>query len=416
MKLIRVAIERYKCFKSNTILEIAPLTIIVGRNNSGKSALLQPIHLLCGNMGASNGDQRNFRNLNVDGIRHARTFRDLINGRALHGNLNMTLVFADRNNIEIKLSLTIQNISISSLASEFQERIINWKLDYDGQMFKASIENLELNSSYIVSGFGICENTFPIHWQGILPRTSTQLPEWVNEQVDAMKKWSQDIRYLRYPRNFQSSALSINESHTHYHHPTGIHAPFILAKSDEIRNSVQKWYRTAFNLNLYVKMSGEYFDLMVGSKNQKNNVLLEFSGEGLSQVLPVAVTALTSASIQSGIDIFEHPESDLHPAAHAHVAELLLNTVSPSKRPMILETHSEIILLRLRRWIAERRLLPENVLIYWVDSDSEGASSLTKITINERGAVSTWPHGVFTEDYEEVMAIRRAVRDLHEMK
>jgi len=416
MKLIRVEIDRYKCFKSNTILEIAPLTIIVGRNNSGKSALLQLIHLLYGNMAATNGDQREFLKLNIDGIRHGRTFRDLINGRALHGNINTTLVFLDRNNKETKLSLTIQNTTTSSLTSEFHERIVNWKLDYHGQIFEAYLENLELNSTYNVSGFGISENTLPIHWQGILPRTSTQLPDWVNEQIDAMKKWSQDIRYIKSPRNFQSSALSINESHTRDHHPTGAHAPFMLAKSDDLRNSVQQWYRKAFDLNLYVKMSGEYFDLMVGSKNQKNNVLLEFSGEGLSQVLPIAVTALTSASIQSGIDIFEHPESDLHPAAHAHVAELLLDTILPSNRPIIIETHSEILLLRVRRRIAERRLFPENVLIYWVDIDSEGASSLTKIKINERGAVSTWPHGVFIEDYEEVMALRRAVRNLDEIQ
>ena len=264
----------------------------MGRNKSGKSALLQLIHLVYGNIVASNGDQREFLNLNIDGVRHARTFRDLINGRALHGNLNTTLVFVDRNNIKTKLSLIIQNVTNSSLTSEFQERIVHWKLDYGGQIFEASIENLELNSTYNVSGFGISENTFPIHWQGILPRTSTRLPEWINEQVDAIKTWSQDIRYLRSPRNFQSSALSINESHTHNHHPTGAHAPFILAKSDEVRNSVQQWYRTAFDVNLYVKMSGEYFDLMVGSKKQINNVLLEFSGEGLSQALPIAVTAL----------------------------------------------------------------------------------------------------------------------------
>jgi len=396
------------------ILEIAPLTIIVGRNNSGKSVLLQLIHLLCGNMGASNGDQRNFLNLNVDGIRHARTFRDLINGRTLHGNLKIILVFSDQISTETKLSLTIQNISDSSIISEFQERIVNWKLEYNGQIFEASVENLSPNSSYNVSGLGSSEKSFPIHWQGILPRISTQLPEWVIERVGAMTNWSQDIRYLKSPRNFQSSALSINESFTRNHNPSGAHAPLMLAKSDELRNSVQKWYRNAFDVNLYVKMSGEYYDLMVGSKSQKNNVLLEFSGEGLSQVLPIAVTAFTSDSIQSGVDIIEHPESDLHPAAHAHVAELLLDTVSPDKRPIILETHSEIVLLRLRRWVAERRLLPENVLIYWVDIDSDGASSLKKITINERGAVSTWPQGVFIEDYDEVMAIRRAVRDLHE--
>jgi len=253
-----------------------------------------------------------------------------------------------------------------------------------------------------------------IHWQGILPETSTQLPQWVNEQVDNLKEWSQDIRYLKSPRSLKTSALSINESHTRRHHATGAYAPVMLASSDELKNSVQQWYRSVFDVNLQIKMSGEYFDLMIGSHNQKNTVLLEQSGDGLSQVLPIAVAMFTSPKIQWEIDIFEHPESDLHPSAHAHVAELLLNTVLHSKKPVIIETHSEIILLRLRRWIAERKLLPEDVLIYWVDIDSQRVSHLTKIEVDERGSLSTWPHGVFIEDYEEVMAIRRAVRDFDE--
>ncbi len=40
------------------------MTIIVDRNNSGKSALLQFIHLLHGNMAVSNGDHLEFLNLN----------------------------------------------------------------------------------------------------------------------------------------------------------------------------------------------------------------------------------------------------------------------------------------------------------------------------------------------------------------
>ena len=32
---------------------------------------------------------------------------------------------------------------------------------------------------------------------------------------------------------------------------------------------------------------------------------------------------------------------------------------------MIVETHSEMVLLRARRWIAEGRLPAENVLVYW---------------------------------------------------
>jgi len=189
----------------------------------------------------------------------------------------------------------------------------------------------------------------------------------------------------------------------------GTTAPMILASDDDLKDFVKRWYRNAFGVSLDLKAEGKYFDLIVKS-NQGFDVLLDQSGGGLLQVLPVAVTALTAKHQGPGVDIIEHPEAELHPSAHAHVAELLLDNLSGSARPMIIETHSEMILLRARRWIAEGRISPEDVLVYWVHSELERGTVLQKITINERGAVSIWPDGMFIEDYEEVLAIRRAIR------
>ena len=91
------------------------------------------------------------------------------------------------------------------------------------------------------------------------------------------------------------------------------------------------------------------------------------------------------------------------------------NVVTPDKlpgpiRPMIVETHSEMMLLRARRWIAEGRLPAEDVHVYWIHAEPGSGSVPRKITINERGEMDSWPDGVFIEDYEEILAIRRAAR------
>ena len=77
---------------------------------------------------------------------------------------------------------------------------------------------------------------------------------------------------------------------------------------------------------------------------------------------------------------------------------------------MIIETHSEMMLLRARRRIAEGRLPAKSVLVYWVHEEPGRGSILRKITINESGEMDSWPDGVFIEDYEEILAIRRANR------
>ena len=45
-KLTALSIERFKSFKQATRIELAPLTIVLGRNNSGKSSIIQSLLLL----------------------------------------------------------------------------------------------------------------------------------------------------------------------------------------------------------------------------------------------------------------------------------------------------------------------------------------------------------------------------------
>ena len=148
---------------------------------------------------------------------------------------------------------------------------------------------------------------------------------------------------------------------------------------------------------------GESFaDLVTGRAVQ--------SGRGLSHVLPVVVMALTSHRAGAGVDIIEHPEAELHPAAHADIAELLMENLAGPTRPLVVETHSEMVLLRARRWVAEGRLPAGHVLVYWIHAEPEHGSVAKKISIRENGEMETWPDGVFIEDYEEILSIRRAAR------
>ncbi len=149
---------------------------------------------------------------------------------------------------------------------------------------------------------------------------------------------------------------------------------------------------------------------MAGTPLRDGDVRLGQSGRGLSHVLPVAVTALSARGAGPGVDVIEHPEAELHPAAHAEVAELLLTNLAGAARPLIVETHSEMILLRARRWVAEGRLPARDVLVYWVHADPAHGSMPEKIGVRENGEMETWPDGVFIEDYEEILAIRRAAR------
>jgi len=45
-KLLSVSLERFKSYGTVTEFELKPLTVVVGRNNSGKSTVIQALLLL----------------------------------------------------------------------------------------------------------------------------------------------------------------------------------------------------------------------------------------------------------------------------------------------------------------------------------------------------------------------------------
>jgi len=54
MKLCEVQIENFKCIEDSGMYSIAPVTCLVGKNESGKTAILQALHKLNPDMPESN--------------------------------------------------------------------------------------------------------------------------------------------------------------------------------------------------------------------------------------------------------------------------------------------------------------------------------------------------------------------------
>jgi len=91
------------------------------------------------------------------------------------------------------------------------------------------------------------------------------------------------------------------------------------------------------------------------------------------------------------------PELHLHPGAHGDLADLYIGSVVAGGARFLIETHSDNFVLRVRRRVAEQKLRPEDVALYWVDEDLSASQKVRRIEIDARGEVGSWPHGVITE-------------------
>ncbi len=407
VELRHFSLERYKGYAQPTSVELAPLTILVGPNNSGKTALAQAVPLLAGGLAPSDGDAREPLPLKSYGIPHGETFEDLVTGRVVHGRLRLSITLGGTVG-ETSLSATVTNVVAPGRPPERQ--ISDWRLQDNDRKIIAERQGFGETSDYRISGPGASPGLRPVAWRGLLPRQPHALAEGLGPQLDALETWAAGVRHLRCPRRLLQSPFRATERAPTSIGPDGGDTPLALAADGELRESVRDWYGKTFGVRIDLVAQGRYFDLVTGTPLGNDDVRIGQAGRGLSHVLPVVVTALSARRAGPGVDIIEHPEAELHPAAHADIAELLLDNLAGSARPLIVETHSEMILLRARRWIAEGRLPAGHVLVYWVHTEPGRGSLLEKIRIRENGEMETWPDGVFIEDYEEILAIRRAAR------
>ncbi len=117
-------------------------------------------------------------------------------------------------------------------------------------------------------------------------------------------------------------------------------------------------------------------------------VLLTDVGIGVSQVLPV-LTLLYYVNEGATI-LLEQPEIHLHPLAQAALADVLASVAQHRRIQIIIENHSEHLLLRLQRRIAEQEIDSRLVKLYF--AEAKGSSSeLIDLKIDELGTIMNWP-------------------------
>lgn len=129
-------------------------------------------------------------------------------------------------------------------------------------------------------------------------------------------------------------------------------------------------------------------------------------GVGISQVLPLLVGCLLAP--RGTTFLLEQPELHLHPKVQSILADFFLGLTKVGKQ-VIVETHSEYLINRLRRRVAEDEsdTLADDIQIYFVEREG-GESIFRSVDLNAYGAVVEWPKGFFDEGPNEAQMIMTA--------
>lgn len=133
--------------------------------------------------------------------------------------------------------------------------------------------------------------------------------------------------------------------------------------------------------------------------------LLTDVGFGVSQVLPALV--LLYYVPEGSTILMEQPEIHLHPSVQSALADVILRVAKTRNLQVIVESHSEHLLRRLQRRIAEESVSVDEIKLYFCDS-KQGKSILIDLEIDMFGDIKNWPENFFGDEMGEIAATRKA--------
>ena len=188
-------------------------------------------------------------------------------------------------------------------------------------------------------------------------------------------------------------------------------------------NNINNWLEKlnfGFKLEVYSLGIGGIYQLRVIENDLSVNIV--DIGFGLSQILPILAECINFSLTDIRRDkrvyfpfffeeksdvnrllITEQREIHLNPKIQAALGDFFVQ-IGKSDRTLLIETHSEHLLSRIQRRVADGTLNPEDVIIYYI-SKQDNKSEIEEISISNKGVFSYWPEGFFQDDFDEAIEI-----------
>jgi predicted ATPase len=416
----KLIIENVRCFGTRQEIPLAPLTVLVGENSSGKSTLLAATRIawdIVVGRGAADFNEDPFR---LGAFEQIAAFRG---GRAARA----------------KSFLIGQEVRRAGRASSeaVKVRVEGHFVQYASQPYLSCL-CLEVNPKYRVKLEGTPEtpptvtvSTETDTWE--LPHESIELPvgpgspvtlnllrldleraryrpgrrgrrsvpDWILDDAITITSW---LSPFRQPRPYAFAPVRSRPQRTYdpirdEPDPEGQHVPMVLARllaepkkrGADLRQALVE-FGDASGLFSEVAIhrlgkASEPFQIMVRSNGPRRNLI--DVGYGISQILPILVEIATHPAKTTFL--IQQPEVHLHPRAQAALATVFAQLIKERQCQLVVETHSDYFIDRLRMDIRDEQGLDrQDISLLYFDREDAG-TTIYPIEIDRRGNIVNPP-------------------------
>ena len=424
MQITGFSFKNYKAFSGEVNLDLRPMTILIGRNNSGKSAIAR-FPLLMAKGLAPNAESP--LELEFDRLDFGSSFKDIVHNHMPHQSIPVSGRFLSREGDSYEFKSRVQGYEELKFQVVTEFKLIkNQKILLD--LIYPETDPIKGGETYTDK---IRDRSLNVHFRGLLPQEIVtqdtngyqDLIKNINELRDSVSSFYNRLTYLGPFRSEPQRYYRLGGGRVRHVGPGGARAGELLADDNlrsngDVLRAVSDWFAGQLGgWTIDLAQQGDLFSIvMVNPRDPNIQINIADAGAGIAQVLPIVVQRqleLISGKWGS-LEIVEQPELHLHPSAHGDLADLYIDAIKmagDAGLTFLLETHSENFILRMRRRVAEGKLDPNQVIIYWVNDEFGEEKRIVPIEILQYGDVTDWPKGVFSEDFKEVRMIRKAQKE-----
>jgi predicted ATPase len=443
--LTELSAGNFKSWKKIDKMRLAPITGLFGTNSSGKTSILQLLLMLKQTIESSDraqvlefGDEKNLTNL---GSFHNAVYQHEKPGNlnfSLNWNLSKPLVVRDPESKTNILFTTDQLAFQCAVGENGADRLAVSSFEYDanGNRFvlkrkgqsgaKYELFNENEGIRFTRTQGRVWDLPAPVKFYGFPDQVYAyyQNAGFLSDLQLAFENLFGRLYYLGPLREFPQrhyawkgsepadmgrrgervvDALLASQQKGAYI------SPGYKRKKQTLEGRVAHWLKELgliydFRVERIAEGSNLY-QVRVQKTSASAEVLITDVGFGVSQILPVLV--LCYYVPEGSIILLEQPEIHLHPSVQAGLADVFIDAMKNRKVQIIVESHSEHLLRRLQRRVAEQTMTPEETALYFCEMVDAG-SKLTALEVDLFGNIKNWPKDFFGDEFGEMAAITKA--------
>lgn len=469
MTIYEVCWKNFRAFSDTGWLAIKPVTIIVGGNNSGKSSILNPLLILKQTLESPRA--RSALVLRGD-LANSGTFTDIVHGHDPTNKVTFAIRFNERARSSSEpprlgvarpavCELTFQSEDAPGLISLYRYSVLdtydrvmmtrtrtssrryslteiqNWADDSDSGESASPSAEAAFNAIHRSAPYHFLFDAEPVFAAAIEATQQGSVSDEEREEATASFREPADLKLSGYATSYAAVVAFVEQhvteglSNVLYLGPLrdrpkrlyelsgdapanvgvrGQFAPEILlrARKRTLFRQVNSWLKQFdFPGELACRqLTDTAFELSLAQGNQASTSFADV-GFGYSQLLPLLVQGLSAES--GTVLITEQPEIHLNPRLQTRLAEFIVHVATKREANVLVETHSEHLVLGIRRLVAEGRIRAEDVAVYFTESNVQGAI-VRNVPIQDNGHVDAadWPAGFFEDSLREAFALASA--------